>query len=157
MILADCILKNIKEAAQVTGLPYDLLYGIVCQESSGLPMAVRYEPGFFKRYIMKIPGLGTKESRGRSTSWGLMQVMGQVAREEGFTGEFEQLLDPRVGLHWGCRHLLVLKKRHLTTHGWPGVIAAYNAGSPRKKGGVYVNQHYVDKVYRYGREARWPL
>ena len=86
-----------------------------------------------------------------------MQIMGQTAREEGFTGEFEQLLEPRVGLHWGCRHLLILKKRYLATYGWPGVVSAYNAGSPRKKGGVYGNQPYVDKVFRYSRDARWPL
>lgn len=155
-MISNHILKHIQEAAKTHDLPYDLLYGIVCQESSGRPSAIRFEPGFLRRYILKIPGLGTPEREGRATSWGLMQVMGQVAREGGFVGEFVKLLQPAVGLHWGCRHLLMLKRRHLATHGWAGVVAAYNAGSPRKRGDAWVNQYYVDQVEKYRRGAKWP-
>jgi Transglycosylase SLT domain len=37
------------------------------------------------------------ESRARAFSWGLMQVMGQVAREHGFTGALASLCDPLSG------------------------------------------------------------
>jgi soluble lytic murein transglycosylase-like protein len=44
------------------------------------------------------------ESRARAFSWGLMQVMGQVAREHNFAGaSLAQLCDPAVGLDVGCR------------------------------------------------------
>jgi hypothetical protein len=36
---------------------------------------------------------------------------------------------------------------HQAEHGWPGVIAAYNAGSPRiAAAGNFVNQDYVNHV-----------
>jgi soluble lytic murein transglycosylase-like protein len=42
----------------------------------------------------------------RSMSWGLMQLMGEVAREMGFTGTYlSQLCDPPIGLLWGCKKL----------------------------------------------------
>jgi soluble lytic murein transglycosylase-like protein len=153
MKLSADIKKCIQEAALDVGLPISVVTGIVCQESSGNPSATRYEPGFFKRYIIKL-GLAGEEAQGRATSWGLMQLMGQVAREMGFTAPFETLLDPDVGLYWGCRHLSKLKERHYREYGWAGVIAAYNAGSPRKqKDGKWVNQDYVDKVTKYAQEA----
>jgi soluble lytic murein transglycosylase-like protein len=145
--------KYIQEAALDAGLPISIVTGIVCQESSGNPNATRYEPGFFRRYIQKL-GIGGEEGKGRSTSWGLMQLMGQCAREIGFTGPFHTLLIPEIGLYWGCKQLLRFRDRHFTAHGWAGVIAAYNAGSPRKgKDGRYVNQDYVDKVLGYAQKA----
>ena len=44
------------------------------------------------------------EARARAFSWGLMQVMGQVAREHGFAdASLASLCDPAVGLEIGCR------------------------------------------------------
>ena len=46
------------------------------------------------------------EARARAFSWGLMQVMGQVARENGFAGaSLAALCDPGTGLDVGCRVL----------------------------------------------------
>lgn len=43
---------------------------------------------------------------GQQASWGLMQVMGAVARECGFTGKFlTQLCEPSLGIDVGCTHL----------------------------------------------------
>ncbi len=43
---------------------------------------------------------------GQRASWGLMQVMGAVARERGFTGPYlTAMTDPLEGLIRGCRHL----------------------------------------------------
>lgn len=84
---------------------------------------------------------------GQQTSWGLMQVMGAVAREYGFAGHFPGLCDPLQGLHYGCQHLARLRDRYYTDHGWRGVVAAYNAGSPRHAlSGGYENQAYVTKI-----------
>lgn len=101
-----------------------LVCAVVEQESSWNPWALRYEPMFYERYIATrltrrppdshAPELGAltsaeipndaTESRARAFSWGLMQVMGQVAREHGFTGaSLASLCDPAVGLEIGCR------------------------------------------------------
>lgn len=148
MTLRPEILAAVQEAALAATLPISIVRGIVCQESAGNPEATRYEPEFYKTYIAdKFPG-----EHGRATSYGLMQIMGQTARERGFKGDFAELLHPQVGLYWGCRHLFILKIRYFNRHGWAGVIAAYNAGSPRKAGGKYSNQGYVDKVLKYASE-----
>lgn len=147
------ILAHVQEAALAADLPISLVYGLVCQESSGNPNATRFEPMFFQRYIIK-GNFPEAEGKGRATSWGLMQIMGEVAREEGFKGDFHELLEPEVGLYWGCRHLARLKERYWAKYGWNGVLAAYNAGSPRLNGGKFVNQKYVDGVLGYASEER---
>lgn len=150
MKLAPDVLKAVQEAALDAGLPISIVAAIVCQESSGWTnRKPRYEPGFFRRYILKIPGIGTEERKGRATSWGPMQVMGQTAREMGYTAPFQNMLVLEIGLYWGCRYLKRLKIRYYDKHGWGGVIAAYNAGSPRMKGERYGNQPYVDSVLLY--------
>lgn len=96
-------------------------------------------------------GLSTiTEWIGQQTSWGYMQVMGAVARELGYTAHFPGLSDPLEGLHYGCRHLARLRDRFLASHGWRGVAAAYNAGTPRLSGVGFENQGYVDKVAAAG-------
>ena len=88
---------------------------------------------------------------GQRMSWGPMQVMGAVARELGFRRPFGALCDAYIGLQWGCQHLLSLKTRFLSGYGWEGVVAAYNAGSPRRgDDGKWVNQDYVDTVRKHG-------
>lgn len=83
----------------------------------------------------------------QQASWGLMQVMGAVARERGFNGEYlPRLCDPLIGLEYGCRHLAMLRKRYFDAWRWDGVIAAYNAGSVRHSRGSFENQGYVNKV-----------
>jgi soluble lytic murein transglycosylase-like protein len=152
MKLPADITKAIQEAALAAGIPISIVTGIVCQESSGNPRATRYEPGFFKKYIIKM-GLKGKEGKERATSWGLMQIMGEVARERGFKGPFQNLLISEIGLYWGCRQLKVFYGRYFGAYGWAGVISAYNAGSPRLKGKQFVNQYYVDRVLKFAQEA----
>jgi len=139
------------EAAKKFDLPVALVAAIIKCESDGITTATRFEPGFLARYIMKIPGLSSEVRKARSTSWGLMQVMGEVARGYGYKGLYSNLCIPELGLYYGCLHLDNLKTRYLDKWGWDGVIASYNAGSPRTKDGKYVNQGYVDKVNKYWR------
>lgn len=81
---------------------------------------------------------------GQQCSWGLMQVMGGVARERGFTDRYlTGLCAPEPNLWVGCRHLAALSRRYTGED----VYAAYNAGSPRRAAsGLYENQSYVDKI-----------
>ncbi|MFZ3214900.1 MAG: transglycosylase SLT domain-containing protein [Candidatus Acidiferrales bacterium] len=79
-----------------------LLCAVVEQETAWDPHAIRYEPGFRARYIAPL-GLPPTEEIARSISWGLLQVMGQVAREHGFERKFlSALCEPAAGLEIGC-------------------------------------------------------
>jgi hypothetical protein len=154
------------------GLPPELVRAIVEQESGGDPWAWRPEPRY--RYLwdvrqgrafraLTIPEITSaappvdfpylaggrqQEWSAQRASWGLMQVMGALARELDFRGPYiPAICQPQQNLEFGCRRLAQLRDRHHVQHGWPGVIAAYNAGSPRlADGGKFENQDYVDSV-----------
>jgi soluble lytic murein transglycosylase-like protein len=149
------IRAKIEAAAKVHSLDADLVEAFCLVESSADPKATRYEPAFFKTYIFPIAQTMTEsEAKGRATSWGLMQIMGQVARELGFGGTLESLLIAENGLDWGCKFLKrKIDKYH--AEGLDAAIAAYNAGTPHKNAkGLFYNQGYVDKVRQYYRLIR---
>ena len=105
-------------AFSVSGATYDasaLVCAVVEQESAWDAHAIRYEPAFRTRYVAPL-GLPPTEEVARSISWGLMQVMGQVAREHGFSGKFlSALCEPAAGLDIGCAVLaskLVAARAH---------------------------------------------
>ena len=92
--------------------------------------AIRYEPAFRTRYVAPL-GLPPTEEIARSISWGLMQVMGQVAREHGFTGQFlSALCEPAAGIAIGCT---VLAAKFAAAARWPAVageLATTRPGEP---------------------------
>lgn len=137
----------IRDAAHRHGVDPALLRAICTVESGGDTHAIRYEPGFFRRYVEPLALNDPTEARARAFSWGLMQVMGQVARERGFDGRYlSALCEPETGLHYGAMHL----RRFFDRYGDEDrAVAAYNAGSPRVHKGRFVNQAYVDKVMRW--------
>jgi soluble lytic murein transglycosylase-like protein len=99
------ILALARSIADEHGVHSVLVCAVVEQESAWEAHAMRYEPGFRTRYVAPL-GLPPTEEIARSISWGLMQVMGQVAREHGFSGKFlSALCDPAVGLALGCEVL----------------------------------------------------
>jgi len=118
-------------------------------ESSGKGSRSRFEPawGYFLTPDLFAKSLGiTRETEEihQKTSWGLMQIMGGVARELGFTDNLPKLIVPAININFGCMHLSKLIAKYQAL---PDAIASYNAGSPRKTAdGKYVNQDYVDKV-----------
>lgn len=137
----------IKSTAIEFGLSWELVHAICVVESSMDPYSFRHEPQY-KYLYHRDPSssLSPTERIGQMCSWGLMQVMGAVAREHGFTGHFPRLCDPQVGLRYGCLHLSKFQAKYSNVL---DVIASYNAGSPRRADGEgYVNQKYVDKVLR---------
>lgn len=81
----------------------------------------------------------------QSASWGLMQLMGAVAREHGFRGPYlTQLCDPGTNLEYGCRHLASLMT-------WAGgdierALAAYNGGREGNATRPLRNAAYVARV-----------
>ena len=155
MTVAD-LTNLITQAAGKYGLPVWLVSAIVATESGGDPWAVRFEPRFRSAYVpqqCQTFGVCSHETERtlRACSFGLMQLMGQVAREYGYRAPFlTALCAPATGLEYGCRHLARQRDRFFADHGWPGVAAAYNAGSPRKADdGQFVNQEYVNKIMQH--------
>ena len=136
----------------------------ITQESGGQTWAVRYEPNFFKWLtgriteepsILKVFGNSISratEVKLRSSSFGLMQVMGQTLRELGFTGQYlNEACDPRIGLAFGIKYLARLLDKYKDER---AAMAAFNAGSPRKDAsGKYFNQEYVDGVSKF--KEKW--
>lgn len=94
-----------KQKAQDYGLDPTLVCAVIEQESGGDPWAIRFEPAFYEKYVASM-GLNPTEAYSRSFSFGLMQVMGEVAREVGFKGKWlSALCDPETGIDVGCRVL----------------------------------------------------
>lgn len=151
----------------------DLIEAIVQKESSGDPFAWNPEPAY--RYLWDVrrnqpfraltaeenaserppsdfaalAGDRDQEFWGQQASWGLMQVMGAVARELGFREPYlTKLIDVRINLMLGTR----LLKRLLTRLNGSEILAlqAYNGGL----GGVGkpAPKQYADAVLKI-REA----
>lgn len=108
---------------------------VIEQESNWDIWAIRYEPGFYEHYV-KPMNLSRSEANARSTSWGLMQVMGEVARELMFGGPFlSQLCDPDFGIEFGCRKLSALLGE--VGNNIHAALLRYNGGG---------NPNYADEV-----------
>lgn len=130
-----------------------LVAAVVQTESGGNFYATRYEPDF--RWTLNIQKMATRlvitydtEEMGQMISWGLMQIMGSVAREHGYVGYLTELVDPELSLHYGCKHLKLKKDKYGPDVS--DIYAAYNAGSVRKNNsGQYANQRQVDNFMRY--------
>lgn len=116
-----------RAAAAAHALDPALVCAVVEQESAWDPHAIRYEPAFRMRYVAPL-GLSATEEIARSISWGLMQLMGQLARERGFTGHFlSALCDPAAGLDVGC---LVLASKLAAAGGEVAqALALWNGGA----------------------------
>jgi len=101
-----------RAAAEAHQLDTALVCAICEQESAWNPWAIRYEPAFFAHYIapqLSAGQISITEAQARAFSWGLMQVMGQVAREHNFgassaspVAPLSELCDPACGLDVGC-------------------------------------------------------
>jgi hypothetical protein len=128
-----------------------MVEAIVMTESGGLPHKVRFEPAW--KYLYKVDEFAKSlnitadtERTLQSCSWGLMQIMGSVARENGFTKDMPILCEVESKLFYGCKKLKSFMNKYPIQ---ADAIASYNAGSPRMMAnGKYFNQAYVDKVTR---------
>ena len=124
-------LAQARKAAAAQSLDPALVCAVIEQESSWYAWAMRYEPAFFAKYVAGLytnNKITASEAYARGFSWGLMQVMGQVAREMGFDGTFlSALCDPEQNLAIGCK--LLRKKLDAmggdTTRG----LLAWNGGA----------------------------
>ena len=102
----DELIEQVKYQARLIGVDPILACAVAEQESGWDTWAIRYEPAFFTRYVAPQVNLSDTERHARAFSWGLFQVMGQVARERGYTGEFlSSLCLPENGIAVGLKFL----------------------------------------------------
>jgi hypothetical protein len=147
------ILGTIKIISESHGLNPGVVYG-VCMAESGLDQyAARYETGFkwTSPTGFSKPPTCTSDTElvMQKTSWGVMQVMGALLREQGYKGWLNSIsCDVEAQIDHGCRYLAKQIKRYGDVAG----IAAYNSGTPRIVDGAYVNQKYVDRVLKFSGE-----
>lgn len=139
------LLEAVRVASRRYGLDPALVAAICEKESGWNPNAIRFEPEYRWLYpsrenVYRVRGVSAAtEVAQQKTSWGLMQIMGAVARERGCEAPFLSVLcSPVIGLEFGCAHLAHLAKRF--TGG--DLISAYNAGRPVD----YNRRLYVDPV-----------
>lgn len=124
-------------AATVKDTPLDplLIEAVVLTESSGKPMAYRFEPGFWRRYLANHSDYRHMIPEIASASYGLMQIMFSTARQEGYQGQPWGLFSPADNIYYGVRHLLrqlAWSKGVSTTdtaeEELASALAAYNGG-----------------------------
>jgi soluble lytic murein transglycosylase-like protein len=124
------LLTLARKAAAAQALDPALVCAVVEQESAWNPWAIRYEPLFFSKYVASLytnNKISASEAYARGFSWGLMQVMGQVAREAGFDALFlSALCDPEQGLAVGCK--VLRKKLDASAGDATRALLAWNGG-----------------------------
>lgn len=134
--------EEIMAAANFYGLPIDLITAQVLHESAGKADAFRYEPAFFDYYIKDKPTVqGFKYGPLAACSYGLMQIVLQVALEDGFDGNPWDLFVPRIGLGFGCKHLRKLWDR------LGGTPDTYRTALARYNGTGEAATRYADAIY----------
>lgn len=146
--MTDLPWKEINFFANKHTLNPNWIAAVIMTESGGNQWATRFEPGWKYFYesrkdIAHNLGITVEtETAHQQTSWGLMQVMGAVARENGYFGYLNAMAEVMCGLKIGCS----LLEKHYKKYGdIKDAVASYNAGSVRKTpGGLYVNQKHVN-------------
>lgn len=120
--------KLVEEAALRYRLEPSVVGAVIFQESSGNIFAHRVEPTFYRKYLehkktKELEGHVPPEASlptekwGRSTSWGLMQILGETARGLNFKGPFfPALCEPAVNLDLGCKYLATQLEKARTAH-----------------------------------------
>lgn len=161
---------QIEMAARAHKLRPDLVAAVVLQESSANPHAWNPEPKYrwfwdvrqrkpfrtvsgvelAKKFPPKdfptIAGDPDQEWWAQQASWGLMQVMGAVAREHGCRVPFlPELTDVDLNLEIGCRHLAGLMK--WAEGRMDRALASYNGGRAGNAVPPYRNAEYAHKVF----------
>ena len=152
---------EIDSAARRESLPAALIAALIQEESRFEPWATRSEPRYVRnRRVLRAAARYAREHHGganaytefvdRARSYGLMQVMGETAREQGFAAPFlAELYVPKNSIAHGATLLAQLLRRyHSDTL---AAISAYNQGSARRTTsgrhrGVFANARYVYRV-----------
>ncbi len=151
---------EIESAAARESLPPALIAAVIQEESRFDPWATRSEPRYLssrrvrraaQRFVRAHHGGANAytEFVDRARSYGLMQVMGETAREQGFSAPFlAELYVPTNAIERGAT--LLARLLHRYHNDTLAAISAYNHGSARKidqhRRAVFANARYVYRV-----------
>lgn len=133
----------IETLARSRQLDPDLLEAQILVESSDNLFAFRYEPAFYHHYLA---GKLEWTSWGplAACSYGLLQILGAVAVELGFTGAPQDLFVPNTNLFYGTKKLARLRDQ--CSGNMDAAVASYNGGLVGNVLPPYRNQVYLQKV-----------
>ena len=143
----DKVREIVNEIAPAFHLETNFVMAIIEQESSFREDSLRFELGFMRKYLSKFDLLLTQKIL-LSTSYGLMQVMGQSLNEMGYFGtitkennndlvkELEHFMStPKVQIKCGCEwYVRKLRIANGDTH---TALQYWNGGG---------NKNYADEV-----------
>ncbi len=127
-----------KQKAINHGVDPALLCAVAEQESEWNPYAIRFERAWAVKLMGNPAIIGdhisppSKETEiaQRSFSWGLMQVLGQTAREHVYTYSFlTQLCDPEIGLEFGA--MILADKLRIAKGDTRQALLFYNGGGDK--------------------------
>jgi hypothetical protein len=149
--------RDIERVSREVQLPPALSAAIIQIESKFGQWSTRTEPPYKKKSVVQrqaivwsrqhggIPTTAT-EIDDRSRSYGLTQIMGQTAREEGFAYRYlAKLYLSEDNIRAGLTHFKLLLDRYRGDT--LSAISAYNQGNNRKaKSGHFKNAGYVYRV-----------
>jgi soluble lytic murein transglycosylase-like protein len=147
---------EIESAAAREALSAALIAAVIQEESRFDPWATRSEPRYIRsRAVRRAAARFAKlhphgpnvftEAIDRSRSYGLMQIMGETAREQGFVQPFlAELYLPANAIAHGA--MLLAKLLHRYPNDTLAAISAYNQGTARKRRGLFLNARYVYRV-----------
>ncbi len=145
----NMVLKTIEVYSKEYNIEEALIRAIIKQESDGYIFAYRIDYNILcdKSWYNKILNPYEKLTKEHYASYGLMQVLYGVAKNQGFEGNAFDLFHPQNNIMYGCILLKELMKKYSNIK---DVISAYNQGSAKKnEKGKYLNQDYVDNVYKW--------
>jgi len=137
----DTYAESIESAADAAGVPREIAYGLIAQESGFVATAVRAEPS----YVCNLTGTTG------DASYGLTQLLYCTALGLGYGGDQTGLFDPSTNLSLGLSYVGQL----ISSHGGDvsAALSAYNGGDrpslgygTRLPSGQFANESYVDNV-----------
>jgi hypothetical protein len=158
LVMDPSLVDLFKSISEIHEVDYYWMRAIVRQESHENVYALRYETTYNYllnpiQYSKTLNITLNTEITTQKMSWGLCQMMGALAREQGFIEEMGKFFDPMINLtHLGIR-LAHLKK----ISSYVGDVAAmYNGGEGAHHlvNNQYRNQKYVDAVVSHITELR---
>jgi hypothetical protein len=110
MALKDEVAPFIHKHCDAYGINPAWVRAIITQESSWNPCAIRYESSYQWLFeVEKCANLAqvtlATELVTQKMSWGLGQIMGALAREQGLAGQIPLLLTPEINIKHMCKRL----------------------------------------------------
>ncbi len=141
--------KIIDTQANIYQIDPAWIKAIITVESNWVTTAIRYEANYFYLYQPEQCASLCKSTYGteivaQKISWGLGQIMGALARQQGHQGNMPELLRPETNIKHMCIYLSHLKKNSYSDE---HVFAKYNGGPAAVNAdGTVINPEYVNKV-----------